>query len=112
MRVPLRGLALSSGSLGAHPAIFGALWFAEGAEVLNFDNLSCDVFTASLQEVCNETQAIMGIAFGAWIIRKCPILLTVGTTLCVFAFGTLIPRTHSVHLRHCPARLRAPRQVA
>lgn len=75
MRVPLRGLYLSFGLPDILLAFLGVLWFAEGVlgahlTVLNFDNFSCDVFTGSLQEACNETQAIMGLAFGAWIIRK------------------------------------------
>ncbi|KAL1937398.1 hypothetical protein VTO73DRAFT_13734 [Trametes versicolor] len=54
-------------------SILGVLWFVEGVlgahlTVLNFDNFSCDLFAASLQEVCNETQAIMGVAFGVWIV--------------------------------------------
>ncbi len=64
-------------SLSTPTVILGALWLAEGvltARVATSDDLTtCDaLFATALIQLCNEMNAIVGVAFTTWIICERP----------------------------------------
>ncbi|KAL1937400.1 hypothetical protein VTO73DRAFT_13736 [Trametes versicolor] len=80
-------------------SILGVLWLAEGILSAHitlrtpFGDASCesDFMSPNIQQVCNETQVLVGISFAAWIARECPAPLIFGATLCVSVFVPLTP---------------------
>ncbi|EIW56537.1 uncharacterized protein TRAVEDRAFT_49362 [Trametes versicolor FP-101664 SS1] len=80
-------------------SILGVLWLAEGILSAHitlrtpFGDASCesDFLSPNIQQVCNETQVLVGISFAAWIARECPAPLIFGATLCISVFVPLTP---------------------
>lgn len=77
-------------------AILGVLWLAEGVlgahkTLQTFENDNCDFLSPITQQVCNETQVLVGISFAAWIVREYPVPLPFGGTLCISVFSPLTP---------------------